>query len=95
MMANQVPLIDLATSDVTNKPEAIPQTYETISPYLSNSIDKSNDKVRFVAFSDPNDLLSYPLDSERMGNLKGDYVNVIAPSADKTYYVPFFKSFQL
>lgn len=95
MMANQVPLIDLATSDVTNKPSAISQTYETISPYLSDSIDKSNDKVRFVAFSDPNDLLSYPLDSERMGNLKGDYVNVAAPAADKTYYVPFFKKFSI
>lgn len=95
MLANQVPLIKTGTQSIltqNNKLLSKDTLYANLTPYFSDySNKKVNSEIKVVAFSDPNDLLSYPLDEKNMGELKFQYVNVVISIADKTYFVPFYK----
>ena len=95
MMANQIPLIQIGTqpiSTINTKDTPKDDFYTSLIPYLAKNGTKLDDKeIRIVAFSDPNDLLSYPLDANNMGELSSKYVNVAISVADKTFYVPFYK----
>jgi len=92
MMANQIPLIQTGTLPLEENRRS--QGFEQLKTYVSNRNVRSNrDKIRIIAFSDPNDLLSYPLDGEDMGSFKDQYVNVAISVTKYTYYVPFLKKY--
>ena len=79
-LSNQIPLINTSKEDNNIQ----------LSDYLSKKENKS--EIKIISFTDPNDLLSYPIDSKSIGeNLKSNYVNITISIADKTYYVPFYK----
>ena len=94
MMANQIALLN--TGDSVNKApktlsEKMASDYDTLHSILDDgTIDarNANQKKRVIAFSDPNDLLSYPIDESSVGELKGQYANVAISVARKTYKVP-------
>jgi hypothetical protein len=107
LMANQIPLINTGdrrdyfpyegeesnadkketfTSELTAKYERFNLL---LTPTLSSS--RIKDRIKIVAFTDPNDLLSYTLNAKTMGNLKDNYVNVGISVATKTFYIPFYK----
>lgn len=99
MLANQIPLINLGTQEINTLfkvKSTTPSQYSQLEKVLNIpvNLEKSEDpKIRVVAFTDPNDLLSYPLDPDSMGNLKNMYVNAAVSIAKKTYYLPFFKQY--
>lgn len=94
MMANQIALLN--TGDLVNKApktlsEKMASDYDVLHSILDDgTIDarNANPKKRVIAFSDPNDLLSYPIDESSVGELKGQYANVAVSVAQKTYKVP-------
>ncbi|APD86541.1 hypothetical protein BM527_10835 [Alteromonas sp. Mex14] len=94
MMANQIALLN--TGDLVNKApktlsEKMASDYDVLHSILDDgTIDarNANPKKRVIAFSDPNDLLSYPIDESSVGELKGQYANVAISVAKKTYKVP-------
>lgn len=94
MMANQIALLN--TGDLVNKApktlsEKMASDYDVLHSILDDgTIDarNANPKKRVIAFSDPNDLLSYPIDESSVGELKGQYANVAVSVAKKTYKVP-------
>lgn len=94
MMANQIALLN--TGDLVNKvpntlSEKMASDYDTLHSILDDgTIDarNANQKKRVIAFNDPNDLLSYPIDESSVGELKGQYANVAISVAKKTYKVP-------
>ena len=49
-------------------------------------------KARLIAFSDPNDLLSYTIQQDDADKFQDSYANVIVSVADKILYIPFYKS---
>jgi len=100
MLANQVPLINLGTEKLKkSQPIALsePGPYRYLEKVLNTTALKAEEKpkVRVIAFTDPNDLLSYPLDASSMGNLQDVYVNVAVSVAQRTYYIPFLKEFSV
>jgi len=83
MMANQIPLLKTGTSK-----DKLQNMYKPFSKYFT-----SKEGIRLVAFSDPNDILSYALCEECLeDDLKDKYANVAISIADKTYHIPFYKN---
>jgi hypothetical protein len=85
MLANQLPLLEL--SEVSN-PVPVPRASNTAVKALAKIRRQNKPKIRpqqppapvalhLVAFSDPNDLLSYPLDRNSVSDNTIEYSNVI------------------
>lgn len=93
MMANQIPLIRSGTKPLSKNDEKQLNPYQPLQKYFTKH--KLNEKVRIVAFSDPNDILSYPIsrNSMRELGLEDQYTNVAISIANKTYYAPFYKEY--
>lgn len=105
MMANQVPLISLGRvnppynlNDIQGQErvaeDLLRKEYSVLSEFITSNKELAVDSsIKVVAFSDPNDLLSYPLDPESMGTLEQQYANVAISVAPYTYWVPFLKKY--
>jgi len=85
MLANQLPLLEL--SEVSN-PVPLAHASDTAVKALAEIRRQNKPKLRpqqppaplalhFVAFSDPNDLLSYPLDQNSVSGKTIEYSNVV------------------
>jgi hypothetical protein len=101
LMANQIPLINIGDGRVFYPDKAdkittkLTEEYERFNLLLTPTkiTSLANERIKIVAFTDPNDLLSYTLNSKTMGSLKDSYVNVGISVATNTYYIPFKKEY--
>ncbi|MDP5134217.1 MAG: hypothetical protein NWQ54_25320 [Paraglaciecola sp.] len=101
LMANQIPLLNTGfmengvDQNSDTRREQLIKEYENFNLILKTDPPKvdSKNKIKVVAFTDPNDLLSYTLAPETMGSLKDNYVNVAISIATKTTYVPLKREY--
>jgi len=90
MQANQLPLLDIAStpsSPLTAVRASLPTTMQRFAGLLSKSrrFRGPSAKLRVIAFTDPNDLLSYRLTPAHIGHPDINVTNVIV-SNDWTYF---------
>lgn len=97
LMANQIPLINTGDGRIYYPDEKsqidkqLTETYEQLNILLTPTLNTTDNRIKIVAFTDPNDLLSYTLSPKAMGSLSNNYVNVGISVATETYYLPFNK----
>ncbi|MEQ8509107.1 MAG: hypothetical protein RIF37_01940 [Rhodospirillaceae bacterium] len=96
LLANQLPLLDLADASAAF---AAGDSSTSALSRLVKRLEESNrtqtgDPIQVVAFTDPNDLLSYRLSEKYLDSDKTDLINVMV-SNDWTYTVPFVETLSL
>lgn len=90
MLANQIPLLTLG--DVKSKDQAHP--YEALLSVakrrkLAAATQPAELPLSIVAFSDPNDLLSFPIPTWLETSPDATFANVSISVATTAYYIPF------
>jgi hypothetical protein len=100
MLANQLPLLTLGDvkSPVPSRAPA-PKPYQSLlsvakrrkaaTTHPSTNAPPAAAKLSIVAFSDPNDLLSYPIPPWLEANDEASFANVSISEATTAYYIPF------